>query len=111
MTGENSNTPRQLRTFECNRDDYGDGGVQKKRFVCKRPTEEVPKFFFVDNAMTWHNARDYCSAYDMWLATLDSHAVLLEAKAVLMANILDTWDTQTWIGLNDIDEEGTYKWV
>ncbi len=62
------------------------------------------RYFFATEKMLWAEARDACAATGAYLVTVDDQA---ENDFVF-----DGADTDlVWIGLNDLDVEGTFQWM
>jgi len=66
------------------------------------------QYAYVKSQMTWNAANDYCAAtYGTTLATIKND---VDAAAVLaMKDLYGPADV--WIGLNDINTEGTWEWA
>lgn len=66
-------------------------------------------YFFSPDKLPWEQSKDSCESMDSHLAILHSHQQhdLLEVEA----RKLGGFDYHFWIGLNDKETEGTWKWV
>ncbi|MCA9607002.1 MAG: C-type lectin domain-containing protein [Myxococcales bacterium] len=60
-----------------------------------------------DQRRSWANARDYCASFGYHLVTIDDTAE--DMALIAAADPLDSGDW--WIGINDLDDDGTYTWV
>lgn len=74
---------------------------------CPSKTIDGVEFFFCEHKLTWRDARDFCAAQGLQLAEI---ATAAQNEGV--------WDeaherrSGRWaIGLNDLDEEGVFRWL
>ena len=69
-------------------------------------TEGVCFSYFSDSGISWADARFACASRGYDLATVTS-----SEESTLIYNNTSTSGTSCWIGLNDIDTEGTFTWA
>ena len=59
--------------------------------------------------LTWEEANEYCyETYSTQLATINSYQ---DWSCVLDLFDMDSSYTAAWIGLNDVDNDGTFEWT
>lgn len=69
----------------------------------------VGRFVYYDSSMTWSAANQYCiDNHGSTLATITSDAEAEEIRNMIESN---TRTSSAWIGLNDINSEGTWVWA
>ncbi|XP_034292028.1 CD209 antigen-like protein E [Pantherophis guttatus] len=60
-------------------------------------------YYFSDTEENWKMAREKC-------ADLDSHLVIINTKQE-QDFVIETLKQSIWLGLNDTEEEGTWRWI
>ena len=85
--------------------DDDDCNVQHN-FLCN-----TPKFIAVNTKLNWNDANTYCETnFGTSLATINNiemnNLIRYSASSIGISN-----DERLWIGLNDIQNEGIYKWI
>lgn len=68
-------------------------------------------YLFCGIPKTWSDAQDTCASLGYDLVTVDDDPEHLWLSSEIDARWPAENDTRTWIGLNDIDIEGTFVWV
>ncbi|XP_042303964.1 hepatic lectin-like [Sceloporus undulatus] len=80
------------------------------RNVCSRPDPlhwqefEGSCYYFSDTEEQWRNARKFCAA-------ANSHLIIINSKREQDFVVPKIKQTTVWLGLSDIETEGTWCWV
>ena len=86
---ENKNDKMKLKGIECNNKT---NKKAKKKYICKRPADLFPYYLFVADKKTWADARDYCVAEGMHLATIEDSDTFVEAWQFVLSNFSEFTD-------------------
>ena len=122
-TNWNSNENIRFETERCGvilpsaNSEWHDSQCTKKRryFVCNRPisTFEYKDYVGIntydnDYTYTFDEANNYCHThYNTYLASVSSAADIDDINYIFN----ETDGVYTWIGLNDMNNEGTFEWI
>ena len=63
-------------------------------------------YFGNSESLNWDPARQYCRSQQASLVDIQS-----EKENSIVLNVFPSSTMASWIGLNDIEDEGTYMWV
>ncbi len=93
---------------------WNDGGNGRLPFICEwdkkediiNPTGHV--YEFIPKAMTWAAAKTYCERRGGYLASVTSQ---IEQEYIYENYIVPNGNPAYWIGGNNFENEGTWKWV
>eukprot|EP01084_Bolivina_argentea_P274665 468213_1 len=77
------------------------------RFICNICKGKLEKYLLIQQLSTWSNAQSFCSTnIGTSLASIHSKEDQDDIRALCSSN-----SAHCWIGLSDINEQGTYVWV
>jgi hypothetical protein len=99
-------TPRQDAGLDGAMPDAGDGdddGSLEPPAGCTAGTHAGHTYFFCEGPLFWDEARAACQSEGLDLVVIEDQPE--------NDFINDSIDADRWIGLNDIDTEGTYVWI
>lgn len=100
--GNNLNTDGCTRKCKlgiiCNSQKFPDGNI----FITNQDTGNC--YISIEPKIsTWHEAQNYCTSLNGYLATVTSNSESNIVNSILLG--------KQWIGGNDIENEGVFKWV